>query len=118
VAPLQGDTRLAVVEGPPALLSPEDEIEPAPLVLHVAALARPVLGPGVQARAVPDALAEGRVAGEAQGRAHTLAGLVARAAIPGTLQGLMGAAQLAGRELGPGGRRTRDDQGRGGGGAA
>ncbi|MBP7587008.1 MAG: hypothetical protein KBA72_03600, partial [Thermoanaerobaculia bacterium] len=77
-------------------LAPIDEIEGAPLVLDVAALALAVVGPGMQAFVGVDALCERAVAGETAPAIDTTLGAVAVEAAVAAVELGVGAAQLAG----------------------
>ncbi len=114
--PLERMAGLAVVEGLAARLAPPDQLELRALVLDVAGLAVPVLGPGVKAAPSVDPLAERPVTVQALLRGDPAARLVAAGALAAPLELHVGAAERAGRDLGerregaeqqPGGDRRR-----------
>lgn len=96
VGALQRIARRRVVERLLATLAPIDQIEGAPLVLDVAALALGVVGTGVQAFAGVDALGERTVAGETAPAIDATLGAVAVEAAVAAVELGVGAAQLAG----------------------
>lgn len=121
VGALQGVAGERVVERLLAALAPVDQVEVAPLVLDVAALAIGVVGSGMQALATLDALRQWRVAGETAPAIDAVFGAVAIEAAVAAVELGVGAAQLAGRNLaagrrcaeerrpGPGDNRGRSD---------
>lgn len=110
VGALQRIARRRMVERLLAALAPIDEIEGAPLVLDVAALAFAVVGTGMQAFVGVDALGERAVAGEAAPAIDAALGAVAFEAAVAAVELGVGAAQLAGRDLGA--RRSHGGKGR------
>ena len=108
VRPPERPAGQTVVEGVATALAPEDQLEVAAVVLDVAGLAAPVVGPRVEPLAGGDPAGERPVALEALLGDHAPARRVAIEAVRGPLQLGVGAAQRTGRELGR--RRGRDEQ--------
>ena len=100
VRALQRVARERVVERPLAALAPVDEVEVAPLVLDVTALALGVVGPRMQALAGRDALRERRMAGEAALAIDAVLGAVAREAAIAAVEMGVRPGELARRDLG------------------
>ena len=113
--PRQGVPRLRVVEGLLPGLAPPDELVLDALVLDVAGLAVPVLGPGVESLAGRHARLQRLVAAEALVGGYSLVGIVAVETVRVALELRVGPAEGSGRDLGHGGGRqesqgqARDD---------
>ena len=91
---------LSVIEGVPSRLAPEHEIERAALMLDVAASTFLMPGLRVQPFLGLDARPERYVAGQALVDGHPASALVALQALGAALERGVGAAELAGRDLG------------------